>query len=68
MLYSLACCCDWFEKPSGECDGGIGVEEAQLRRNGLFEFGIVRGVPLPLLLIWARTEAACAGVLKVRKQ
>lgn len=46
----------------------MGVEEAQLRRNGLFEFGIERGVPLPLLLIWSSTEAACAGVLKVRKQ
>jgi len=29
----------------------MGVEDAQLRRNGLFEFGIVMGVPLPLLLI-----------------
>jgi len=50
MLYSFACCCDWVEKPEGESDGGIGVEEAQLRRNGFFEFGMLGGVPLPLLL------------------
>lgn len=50
MLYSFACCCDWAEKPEGESDGGIGVDDAQLRRNGFFEFGIEWGVPLPLLL------------------
>ena len=51
MLYSFACCCDCAEIPEGESDGGIGVDDAQLRRNGFFEFGIVWGVPLPLLLI-----------------
>lgn len=46
----------------------MGVDEAQLRRKGLVELGIVMGLLGLLLLICARTEAACVGVGKVRKQ
>jgi hypothetical protein len=73
MLYSLGYCCkdpveaaalDGKEVDMGETDG---TEDAQLRTKGFAELGMVTGFMFPLL-IWARTDAACAGVGNVRKQ
>jgi hypothetical protein len=70
ILYSFGYCCetDIAVRAEGIEDTGEGTEEAQLRMKGLLELGIVTGEVLAVLLIWARTEAAWAGVGKVRKQ
>ena len=47
---------DWA---GGETVGVMGVEEAQLRMNGLFELGIMTCLPSGGLLICCSTAAAC---------
>jgi hypothetical protein len=46
----------------------LGIEDAQLSTNGLFELGIVMDDALPLPLTWLRTDAATEGDGNVKKQ
>ena len=50
---------------TGDADGTL---DAQFIKKGLEELGMIPGLPFPALLICARTDAACAGVGKVKKQ
>jgi hypothetical protein len=69
MLYSFWYwgCCGGAAAVAIEARAG-GRAGAQLRANDLEEFGMVSAEDLPFGEIWARTEVACAGLGKVRKQ
>lgn len=74
ILYSFwYCCACWvFGSAVGitgyEIGDAEGTLDAQFITKGLEELGIIAGLPFPALLICAKTDAACAGVGKVKKQ
>ena len=65
MLYSFGYCGFWAPgieivgALKGTDKGAVGTEDAQFIVKGFDEFGIVRGLPVLVLLTWESTAAAC---------